>query len=201
MHSQKPEKNSTLNNVHMADDKYNNIYNKLVENEDDVAGMFAYSVYKRHKISFVEDIKKSENRCPNDVEIKAFYITTCMDQSINGYKKQGQAVASKFLANILDAKITKLEKELSNGFISEKINELKETISPSKKPEWYLKNILANFGSNIFTIMFIGIIILGYNFLNKINNKAEILFGVSTITDDKKEDIKKMMYLNYQRVK
>ena len=33
--------------------KYNFIYSKLVESEDDLVGLVAYGVYKQHKISFI----------------------------------------------------------------------------------------------------------------------------------------------------
>jgi hypothetical protein len=35
------------------DSSYNFIYEKLVESEDDINGMIAYSLYKREKIEFI----------------------------------------------------------------------------------------------------------------------------------------------------
>lgn len=37
---------------------YNFIYTRLVENENDVIGVVAYSVYKRQKIEYIEAIRQ-----------------------------------------------------------------------------------------------------------------------------------------------
>ena len=42
----------------MAEKQYNFIYSKLVTSQDDVIGLLAYSIYKRHKIEYIEDFKK-----------------------------------------------------------------------------------------------------------------------------------------------
>ena len=41
----------------MNEKQYNFIYSKLITGKDDVVGMLAYSIYKQHKIEFIEDFK------------------------------------------------------------------------------------------------------------------------------------------------
>lgn len=46
----------------------NLIYSKLVEDDADIIGMVAYGIYKRHKIEFIDSIRKEYDREPNDEE-------------------------------------------------------------------------------------------------------------------------------------
>lgn len=39
--------------------KYNFIYEKLVSSDDDLIGLVAYSIYKRHKIDLLMELKKN----------------------------------------------------------------------------------------------------------------------------------------------
>ena len=34
------------------------LYSKLVRDDDDIIGMVAYGIYKKHKIEFIESVKK-----------------------------------------------------------------------------------------------------------------------------------------------
>ena len=40
----------------------NFIYSKLVRDDDDIIGMVAYGIYKKHKIEFIESIKSAHGR-------------------------------------------------------------------------------------------------------------------------------------------
>ena len=53
--------------------KYNFIYSKLVLAEDDVVGLIAYGIYKKHKIEFINKIKDEKGREPNDDECDSFF--------------------------------------------------------------------------------------------------------------------------------
>jgi len=44
---------------------YNFIYEKLVENSDDINGMIAYALYKRDKIDFIRSFRAKHSRPPN----------------------------------------------------------------------------------------------------------------------------------------
>ena len=40
--------------------QYNRIYGKIVQGENDIVGSIAYSLYKRHKIAYIERFKASQ---------------------------------------------------------------------------------------------------------------------------------------------
>lgn len=53
--------------------KYNFIYSNLVENNNDIVGHIAYSLYKMDKIAFIERFKDQNNgREPEEKDIEAF---------------------------------------------------------------------------------------------------------------------------------
>lgn len=42
--------------------KYNFIYKELVSADDDLVGLIAYGIYKKHKIEFITKIKREQGR-------------------------------------------------------------------------------------------------------------------------------------------
>lgn len=48
--------------------KYNFIYSKLVDDENDILGIIAYSLYKRQKIEYIRAIAEKFGREPTDSE-------------------------------------------------------------------------------------------------------------------------------------
>ena len=66
-----------------AERTYNYIYNSLVNDENDIVGIISYSVYKRHKIEFINNFQKEHGRPPSDDDLKAFTdistsLSTCI---------------------------------------------------------------------------------------------------------------------------
>jgi len=60
----------------MAEKQYNYIYSKLVSSPEDVIGLLAYSIYKQHKIEFIEDFKKKKGYAPTDADIEGFIMSS-----------------------------------------------------------------------------------------------------------------------------
>ncbi len=48
--------------------QYNYIYKKLVNSEDDLIGLIAYGIYKKHKIEFIEQIQEELPETQDDHE-------------------------------------------------------------------------------------------------------------------------------------
>ena len=57
----------------MAETAYNSIYQELVRDNADAVGIFAYALYKQHKLAFVNKIIADQNRRPTADELSNFH--------------------------------------------------------------------------------------------------------------------------------
>ena len=88
--------------------KFNNIYRKLVDDEFDIGGHIAYSLYKADKECFIEDFKKrNDGQIPKEDDLLPFHNVSCLEPGLVRYKLM--AKRNKALSTIL----CKYVKELS----------------------------------------------------------------------------------------
>lgn len=101
---------------------YNTIYNSLVRDENDIAGIIAYSVYKRQKIEYINNFQKDKHQLPNDEDLKAFTDMSVAPSQLEFYQNEAAFLTEEFLTNVLAEDIkerealftTKVHAELSN---------------------------------------------------------------------------------------
>lgn len=55
-------------------DEFNDIFGRLVADDDDIVGLLAYSIYKQNKVDWLISFKRDEGRSPDPTELKS-YIT------------------------------------------------------------------------------------------------------------------------------
>lgn len=79
--------------------QYNYIYKKLVNSEDDLIGLIAYGIYKKHKIEFIEQIQEEYKREPTDEECSSFFISSTTDSQIIKYRNDASSLLSEVVAN------------------------------------------------------------------------------------------------------
>ncbi|MCM1491081.1 MAG: hypothetical protein NC095_09695 [Muribaculum sp.] len=90
----------------------NFIYSKLVRDDDDIIGMVAYGIYKKHKIEFIESVKKEHNREPNLEEWHAFSISTNTDSQLDKYVSQADATLASFVMTTAGEQIKDSERQM-----------------------------------------------------------------------------------------
>lgn len=109
------------------DSSYNFIYEKLVESEDDINGMIAYSLYKREKIEFIRSFLSKYSRAPTEEERKSFYLSSNTDARLNAYRIQAGVIAREFLEISLEEKVKEIEGKWQEGYLQGQIgSDLKE---------------------------------------------------------------------------
>lgn len=99
--------------------KYNFIYEKLVTTEDDLVGLIAYGIYKKHKIEFITKIKEEQQRDPIDEECHAFFIASTTDTQLENYRSQAETMLSEMVGNIAREEIAEFEKEMLKNYKQE----------------------------------------------------------------------------------
>ncbi len=70
--------------------EYNKMYDSLVSSDDDIEGLLAYGLYKRHKRAFIINHTKEHGTRPDDKEMENF-MTSALSQ-LERYKKEGREV-------------------------------------------------------------------------------------------------------------
>lgn len=90
----------------------NFIYSKLVRDDDDIIGMVAYGIYKKHKIEFIESIKSAHDREPNADEWHAFAISTNTESQRDKYVAQAETMLATFVMNSAGEQIKNSERKM-----------------------------------------------------------------------------------------
>lgn len=90
----------------------NLIYSKLVEDDADIIGMVAYGIYKRHKIEFIDSIRKEYDREPNDEEWQAFAISSNTESQLKKYVSQADTMLASFVMDSAGEQIKDAEKRM-----------------------------------------------------------------------------------------
>jgi len=89
---------------------FNYIYDKLVENDGDFQGLVAYGIYKRHKIEFINSIKKEKNTSKiSDEDLYSFHISSNSPSQIESYKLQANKLLSGSFMAIMEEQLKEAE--------------------------------------------------------------------------------------------
>jgi hypothetical protein len=92
---------------------YNFIYSKLVEDDSDLIGLIAYSLYKKHKIEFIEK-QKQDGKDVSDSDLIPFNDFSSSDSSLENYKIKAEIIMQGFIDNVLDETIEEIETSTVN---------------------------------------------------------------------------------------
>jgi hypothetical protein len=130
----------------------NFIYSKLVRDDDDIIGMVAYGIYKKHKIEFIESIKSAHGREPNQDEWHAFTLSTNTGSQRSKYISQAETMLATFVMDTAGEQIKDAEHDMLEQYQAN----IKAAL-PSN-----LKTILLSvLGSFIFSVVITVALILG----------------------------------------
>lgn len=148
----------------MAEKQYNYIYSKLVSDPGDVVGLLAYSIYKQHKIEFIEDFKKKKGSAPTDADIENFIMSSVTSSQLDKYKESAVTILSETVADAV-------QDELDNMSF-----DFKGAVEPVVKKYTYskTKTVLLNvIGSFVFSVILVIIFLLGYTTESGLRNKTK----------------------------
>lgn len=113
--------------------KYNFIYSKLVLAEDDVVGLIAYGIYKKHKIEFINKIKDEKGREPNDDECDSFFASSTTESQLSHYRNQAETMLSETVGSIAADELRRYEDEMLRNYRQE----LSQCVPSNVKTMWY----------------------------------------------------------------
>jgi hypothetical protein len=156
-----------------ADSPYNWIYNQLVADSNDAVGAFAYLLYKREKIEFIEAIRCQRGREPSTEEMRAFHIQTCTQSRIESYRKNAELLVQAFLSAALKTRVAQYEVDVRESVLSKGLDAIAAEMRAKKTWGQWARDVLGNLGLNVLTILVVGALLGGYHALNRFNANME----------------------------
>ncbi|WP_025125678.1 hypothetical protein [Myroides odoratimimus] len=91
--------------------KYSYLYKEIVEDENDMVGHIAYSLYKTSKIEFIENFKKdNDSTPPTEVDLENFHRS--IKTVVPTLRFQAEQILSDFTQFTLEETISSIEEQL-----------------------------------------------------------------------------------------
>ena len=69
----------------------NNVFGHLVQDDGDIAGLVAYSIYKQHKFDWLSAFEAAKNRAPDENELASYIIGEGTPRRLATYRHLAEA--------------------------------------------------------------------------------------------------------------
>lgn len=151
--------------------QYNFIYSELVEDDNDIVGHIAYSLYKSDKIKFIEEFKAKQGREPAEDDLRQFHEVCCIQSNIDRYKMQAISILQQFMSDTLASTTKQIEEDYKKA----QDKHLADIVAPLVPKFWWsiLQSII---GAFIFAL-----IVAAFAFIKTYNaNDVNVTFGNDT---------------------
>lgn len=179
-------------------------FSRLVEEDSDIIGMIAYTLYKREKIEWINAFTTSHGLEPTDTDIRDYFnILTDKDAKIDEYRKRAETIMQEIINEVIADDLEIYREELKNHIIYNSITSsnqsleqkisstssvleqkiessnlvLEQKIAALDKPLW--KNLGENVFFSIVSAIVLAIIGLGF-WLWQIKDNPEMLNKVNS---------------------
>lgn len=124
-----------------------NTFTRLVNGDNDLEGLVAYSLYKQEKNAWVDQRTVQLGRAPTQAEIEHDFIQCLRDSHIQQWRKEALRVLNEFADNMLAGELEK-EREAFK----------KEEIYKALNPRWY-KRLWGDTWANMLSTAAISLLI------------------------------------------
>lgn len=125
------------------------VYTSLVEQDNDLVGLVAYSIYKRDKLSFKEKQRTELGREATHCELVAFARGVCLDGPVAGYRQRATDILQQMYDELVAVQTAEIEKQ----YESRLKKELKEA-----HPFW--REVLVHFAATVLLVALGGLLAL-----------------------------------------
>jgi hypothetical protein len=94
-------------------------YSSLVEGEDDLVGLIAYSLYKSDKLAFLNKHRQDTNTAPTEQELMAFCRTCTLPGPVSDYRAKATYLLQEMYDTLMEDAVQELEEKYKNKLITE----------------------------------------------------------------------------------
>jgi hypothetical protein len=126
-------------------------YTSIVEHDNDLVGLTAYSLYKRDKLAFLANQRSMEGREATAAEIMAFCRSSTLPARVESYRSQATILMQQMYDDLLSVQTTEIEEKYHGKLVEE----LKK-----KHPFW--ESVWEHVVASLVLIAFGGLIALIY---------------------------------------
>lgn len=93
--------------------KFNFVFNRLVRSDDDLPGMIAYCLYKKHKIEHIKEFNTKYGKDPTDEELQGFHSSSNESTLIDFYYSKADEMLVNFSNMVVDYSKPLIENDFS----------------------------------------------------------------------------------------
>ncbi|WP_017324091.1 hypothetical protein [Synechococcus sp. PCC 7336] len=156
----------------MPEIEHDCVYEKLVENKNDILGIFAYSIYKRQEVEYLRSFEEKKGRPLQPQDMRDFRELCSSDTQLDLYKSQAIRLSQNFLDEALAEDLEEREVQYSERIHAE--------LSKIKTGFW-MGAAQSLFGSVLFVI-FVGFIaFFSWSYGRGLEDTIESIFDVEII--------------------
>jgi len=153
--------------------KFNFIYDKIVQGDKDLAGIIAYSVYKKHKIEIIEKIKQKKGGDNIlESELEAFVELSNTDTQVESYRNEAKNVLKTYSDILLKEKLDDIELYYKKKAVGNFFNGVWQSVV----------------GSIVFTLLIGVLIILLWSTKVGAKEVLENVFNIEIVAKQEKKD-------------
>lgn len=150
---------------------YNWIYRELVESENDLVGAIAYSLYKRHKIEYINQCESETGNPPTNEQMAEFYRFSSSPTSLAGYRHKAEMILSSLLQFTTESIASDLQQQNKEVIY----NELQTLLAPiqveiAKKRSWrqILFEAVVSVIGTVVVFILVGLLLKGYQLISSV---------------------------------
>ncbi|GMA82127.1 hypothetical protein [Shewanella glacialipiscicola] len=95
-----------------------NIFDDMIEDDNDFVGKVAYSLYKQEKVAWVKHFNSENSVYPTKEEIqKFFHVPSARPESIKRFRKEAELVVNNFINITLSEELTSYKESLKDDAV------------------------------------------------------------------------------------
>lgn len=146
------------------------VFDDIVEDQDDIDGLVAYSLYKRHKREWCREFLDENNRHPDDTEKMNFAKAANTASQRERYRKDAQDALAAFAESIIFEETPEIQRDAIVGRIENSLSKIESQNSFSRQ---LLNSLISTFiTTSVLIILVIGLKIFGIDVIDGINSIA-----------------------------
>lgn len=153
--SSQPESSGSPQNARAHD----RIYSLLVENEDDLVGLIAYSLYKRNKVAYIESFLQDCGQAPDEQQLAEVRRSFSLPAAREGLRAEAEEVLATFTGKILTQALEDAESNYQQRIDAQAQVHSEELISKLSQAHPYWKAVGQNIWANVATLL-LGVLIV-----------------------------------------
>ena len=137
---------------------YNAIYEQLVRDDDDLAGMIGYALYKQSKRAWIMRFERDEGRRPTEAEVFRSYVRAQGPHELERLRNEADATLAAYSGVVVEAERPSIVAQALESAMIEDARDLHRAVD--RNTRWY-KGIEANIaGAFLYSLLLIAAVLV-----------------------------------------